>query len=178
MHLRRNDDTGKLLKICMEWTQMELGISAPFYKTEHAASALYLTQTWVTHLWEYLNACDVKLKICNEANKCGSRKNDFYLMDHIRNYPISDRQKYIFNQVRLWLKVETASDIAVAGTDYTICPNIIAGNNHRASTKAWPNIRDIPSSWKKIWKKIIKMYIIPYLRQTPLGCNISTTHQR
>ena len=178
MHYRNNDDTGKLIRICMKWTEAELGISKPFHSTDFESSKLYLTPTWFTHLWEYLDTCDVHLRLCDEVTREGNCKNDFYLMDKVRTYAITNRQKFIFNQVRLWLKVETASDIVVLGSSTTICPEIMNGDNYRTSCKHWPNIREIPQEWIKIWRKILKQYIRYELRQSPLGSKRKPSHQK
>ena len=45
MHYRRNDVTGKLLKISMKWTQLELGFGKPFYNYSHTSCHKYVTRT-------------------------------------------------------------------------------------------------------------------------------------
>ena len=54
------------------------------------------------------------------------------------------------------------------------CPEILTGHNNRKSNKEWPK----PSNWINIWRKFLTQYIIPHLRQNPLGRQINTSHQK
>ena len=49
-HYRRHDTTGRLIKISTRWTQLEAGVSMPFYTNKHDKLAPLLTPTWMTHL--------------------------------------------------------------------------------------------------------------------------------
>ena len=178
-HIRKNDQTGKLIKISAKWTQLEIGTSLPF--THHCYEKMkpFITNTWLTHLWDYLDTCNIRLKFINDDGKNqGKRQNDFFLMDAIYEANISLEQKLAFNQVRLYLKVETASDIVVNNSGNTICPNIKNCINHRTSTRGWPNIQHIHNDWKDIWKTLLENIIEPKLSSRRLGKWITTTYQR
>ena len=51
LHYRNNNTTGKLLKITMRYTQLECGLSVPFYKQNFYKIQHLITPTWITNLW-------------------------------------------------------------------------------------------------------------------------------
>ena len=75
----------------------------------------------------------------------------------------------IFNQVRLHLQVEKASDIVVVGHGTNIHKSVLKGGRIRPSKKLWPNIQKYPRTWIKVWAGILTDYIEPLLLQKPLG---------
>ena len=177
-HTRTNDQTGKLLTISRKWTQLEVGTSAPFTYHDYTKMKKFVTATWLTHLWEYMTVCNIRKKFLDDDEcKTGKRVNDFYLMDEIHSANIPLEQKLAFNQVRLYMKVETASDIIVINSGTTICDGIKQCENRRESKKGWPNIKDIPDSWKDIWKSLLEQIIEPKLQNRRLGKWIQMSHQ-
>ena len=177
MHLRRNDDTGKLIKASIEWTQLESGLSTHIFSEICDTLQPFITPTWVTHLWKYINDCGCKINIKEMKTKLGVRANDFFLMDIIRGTNLSIEQKQIFNQIRLYMQVETAADIVKASNGTQICNNIYECVKVRRSTKLWPNIKSFPRKWKEIWVSILRNHIQPILQSRPLGKWKRTSHQ-
>ena len=59
MHKRLNDTTGQLLEISTRYTQMEMGVTTPFWKMSFDKHHHLTTDTWVTHIWDYLHQCNV-----------------------------------------------------------------------------------------------------------------------
>lgn len=53
LHYRNHDTTGKLLKISMKYTQLECGLSDPFYKHDFYKVQHLITPTLTTNLWQY-----------------------------------------------------------------------------------------------------------------------------
>ena len=60
-HYRRHDTTGRLIKTSMRWSQLESGISIPFYKYNYELLVFLLTPTWFTHIREYLYSCNATI---------------------------------------------------------------------------------------------------------------------
>ena len=176
-HYRRHDTTGRLIKISMRWTQLESGVSTPFYTHKHNKLAPLLTPTWMTHLWEYLSSCDAEFEEQTKWQYQLPMQNDFFLMDLILDSNIPMESKIIFNEIRIHLQLLTAADIVVIGSGTRILPNIYQGINFRKSSLAWPDTKPFPTKWLKVWKSLLKTYILPHLRHAPLGEFISQTHQ-
>ena len=147
MHYRRHDVTGKLYKICMRWTQLELGFQNPFYTYKYSTCKDYVTSTIITDLWEYLSLCNASLIEHAPWTYTPPRTNDFFLNETVHNSTISSEHKQIFNEIRMSLKIITAADIVGIGSGSQILPNILLGINHRTSTLEWPNCLTFPPSW-------------------------------
>jgi len=62
-HIRLNDKTGKLLRISLEYSQLEVGTSKPFYEHDFETIHTLLTPTWVTHLWKYWSETEVTMEL-------------------------------------------------------------------------------------------------------------------
>jgi len=160
MHYRKNDTTGKLLQTCMEWTNVEMGtgrhfMSLPSKKWQHLA-----TKTWITNLWEYVEECGMEINFTNTTETNLPRQNDFYLMDIIMNDQVTQHDQKIFNEIRMHMKLKTASDIVKCNSENQIVPNIMEGVNYRGSKLNWPNTHEYPKEWIKTWKSLIMTYII------------------
>ena len=79
MHYRRHDTTGKLLKISMKWTQLELDFQKPFYLYSHKECSEYVTSTWITDTWNYLQTCNASIIKNSPWTINLPRENDFFL---------------------------------------------------------------------------------------------------
>lgn len=56
MHLKRNDTTGKLIKIAMQNMQISLGSSKQFYHLSFDSYSHLLPDSWLKHIFEYLDS--------------------------------------------------------------------------------------------------------------------------
>ena len=176
-HLRMQDTTGKLIQISKENTQLETGLSKPFLELKHSKYSYLTTPTWVTSIWEYVEACKVKIKAVDEIFYELPRQGDKFIMDIVTETELPQRRIEIFNKVRLYLQVISLSDLVLVGSKCTIIPAIRKGDRSRTSRWLWPNIEDIPNEWKKIWTDIMESILVPYLQVSPLHEWIGETHQ-
>lgn len=160
MHYRRHDITGRLYKICMRWTQLELGFPAPFYTYKYNSCKMYITTTIVTDLWEYLSDCNATIIEQTPWVHTAPRHNDFFL-----NHTVS--QSSICKE----------HDIVAIASGTKILPNILSGINNRQSTLHWPNSLAFPPAWISIWAYILNTIVQPRLQASPLGSWVAETHQ-
>ena len=177
-HLRRGDTTGDLMKISLLYTQMEIGISNPFLRSDYSTHKEFITPTWITNLWNYCTKCGIKVHVLDQKMYTPPRTNDFFLMDAIHKNVNNTEHVQIFNHVRIALKLLTASDIVALGSGNRIIPAILKGDNSRTSSLGWPNSDNIPPRWLLIWESLLNNIIQPKLIAHPLGTWISQTHQR
>lgn len=177
MHYHRHDITGKLYKITMRWTQLELGFPDPFYKYKYEKCKNYITSTIITDLWEYISLCNATLREQQPWTYTPPRHNDFFLNYVVFRSNIPNEHKQIFNEVRIHLHLINASDIVSLNSGTRILPNIINGFNNRGSSLQWPNTLPFPLEWIKIWKNIVITIIQPILQTSPLEAWTSQTHQ-
>ena len=177
MHYRNDDTTGRLMKMSMRYTQLESGLSRPYY-TYNFYKAYYLTTpTWITNLWQYCSECHVQIKETDPWIYKPPRVGDFFLMDIVQRANLTKEHKEIFNRVRMNLRLLTASDIVCAGDRTRIIPHILKGTNTRQSSLNWPNVMEIPPQWIDIFYNIVINVIQPQLQSTPLGEWIYDGHQ-
>lgn len=177
MHTRRNDTTGKLLTISRRNTQFELGISQNFLSQSYRQYKKFVTRTWLTHLWSYTSKCNTTIHHTDDKLYTPPRLHDFFLMDAIFASQMSDDNKKRINLVRQKLQVLTASDIVLAGSRATLCPNILSGTNLRKSRCKWPRVGKLPKSWLELWKYTLQTIILPKLQSQPLGRWVRPGHQ-
>ena len=177
MHLRKMDTTGTLMKISMNYTQIECGIPKPFYENNFYRLQYLTTPTWITNIWQYTSECHVSLKELDPWVYSPPREYDFFLMDAVHQSNIPQQQKEIFNQVRLHMRLLTASDIVLSSSTSKIHPDIYKGINHRGSNLKWPTILPYPKHWINIFTSIINSIIKPRLSSTPLGKWKDSGHQ-
>jgi len=80
-HLRLNDKTGKLIRISMEYTQMEVGTSMLFFHQPFNKWKHIVTPTWVTHLWQYWSEAEVTPDMTTMWTGVTKSKNDKFIVD-------------------------------------------------------------------------------------------------
>ena len=80
------------------------GTSTPFTCHRFEKMKKFVTPTWLTHLWEYTDTCNIRLNsLILMKRNMGNVKNDFFLMDAIYESNVPVNQQLAFNQVRLFL---------------------------------------------------------------------------
>ena len=174
-HLRKNDKTGKLLRMSMEYTQLQMGISTPFYKTRYSDWKDIVTPTWVTNLWEYWEKADVKVDISDFWLHKKSREHDRFIMDLLIPHVKDKKKHFQLNTCRMALNVITTADITTLNGS-ELLPGVVDGLLQRKSKYKWPN-QQVPKRWWKLWSTYIKTIIAPYIRSHKLGQQISLPHQ-
>jgi hypothetical protein len=81
-HLRCNITTGKLMRLMLDYTQLECGCSGNVLKEDYKRySRVLLTGNWITVIWEHLHSCKSTLKINAECKPLPNRKNDVVMME-------------------------------------------------------------------------------------------------
>ena len=79
MHQRFRDTTGRLIEIGTRYTQLEIGTSQSFWTMSYSKNCEFITETWTTHIWEYLHHCGVKLIDQEQWIYKAPRRNDFHI---------------------------------------------------------------------------------------------------
>ena len=175
-HYRAQDKTGKLLKISLDLSQLQCGMSSPFFSLDYHKWQPILTPTWFTHFWSLLSLCNISLSITHHWSYTPPRVNDQFLMDIL--YPVipSTHVLYCINACRIYLQIITLSDLtSLDGTK--LLPDILNSKQYRKSSIKWPT-QVIPSHWWSTWALYLKTYIVPHLACHHLGQWTATTHQR
>ena len=72
----------------------------------------------------------------------------------------------------------TAADIVLSNSGTRIHPDILQGQNHRASSLKWPNVHDVPKGWIELFRSVLINIIAPKLQSYPIGKWMHNGHQR
>lgn len=96
-------------------------------------------------------------------------------MDVILDSSLSVHQKQVFNQIRLYMKLITASDLFDT-TNNCLKSNVLGCKHPMTPILGFPYIRSFPSSWTKLWDAIILSMILPCLFSLPLDRKLSQSH--
>jgi hypothetical protein len=75
--IANNDGVGKLMRICIEATQLEVGTFEPFMFTLHSiCGPATLTASWVLDIWYLLKLFKAKITLTNSCIPLPQRQND------------------------------------------------------------------------------------------------------
>ena len=144
MHYRNDDTTGKLMKMSLRHTQLETGLSRPFYSQNFYKNHFLATPTWITNLWQYCSECHVQIRETNAWLYKAPRDNDLFLMDVVMRSNMCQEHKEIFNRMRINLRLLTASDIVDPAHGSKIRPDISKCQNDHTSKFNWPKQMELP----------------------------------
>ena len=177
MHLRRWDDTGKLITISMQKTQLECGTSKLFFQLDYDKWMKFVTPTWSTHLWEYCNLRAITLEIKKKIIYEKPREGDKFIMDVLASSTlISDDELVKLNCVRQHLQLLTLADM-VDLRGRKILQSIKHARLFRRSN--FDFVKQAPSdAWLELWKTKACIILHRYVSKYPLGAWIAPTHQR
>jgi len=177
MHLRRWDDTGKLLTISMQKTQLECGTSELFFQLDYEKWAKLVTPTWSTHLWEYCDSRAVRLEIKKKIIYEKPRENDKFIMDVLTQSKLLSEEELVkINSVRQHLQLLTLADM-VDLRGRKIMQGIKQAKKVRRSALDFAT-QDPPDTWLELWKTQACMTLHKYVSKYPLGEWVAPTHQR
>ena len=108
-----NSPTGKLMGTLIEGHTVEVGKSGSIFQQPYKKIEQYMTTSWMKHTMEFMDT--YKFRIQGHTHKLRTwRENDSMLMDDIERKQgvyISIEEKQAFQRCRLFLQVNTLSDI-------------------------------------------------------------------
>lgn len=160
MHLRINSDLGKLIRINLNWVQVNLGISTPIFEYKHAITYL---NNWFIHIHDFLRSIDATIVIKNTYVPIPEREFDSCVMDSILHcsVPISKNQLRHLHNWRLFYQGHKVSDMTNQAVD-SILPKYLTFPTDtitiaRKSKLKWPRqVAPTCQTSFKLWVKCIR----------------------
>jgi hypothetical protein len=155
-HLRAFTQLGSTIMIQLNWAQLVAGRSKPILESPSETLPQLDSELWIQTLRQFLALSKITLHIKDIDTPYVKRVNDKILMDLTTNNQWSKQEIQHINKCRLFLKVESLSDIANrSGTHLNDqCWNVQLGTKRR--DKLWPN-QALPGKHSiSIWKKFLK----------------------
>ena len=114
MHIKKNDTTGKLMRISMQVSQLQIGTEKAFYNLPFEKHAFLATNTWFFVLWEYFDSRLLQMDLAMDITFSKQREHDVFLMDVLDGHFSSTELEKI-NRVRIALRLLTLADVTSEG---------------------------------------------------------------
>jgi hypothetical protein len=156
-HLRCGDTTGELMKMLLEYTQLECGCRGnPLQQEYKNYEGLLLNKTWITEVWGHLSTCKATVEINGLWEPKENRKSDLAIMERlVASGRFSGKESQQINYCRIYLQVFFMSDISnVRGTEVEEWARNGKRKVVRKTEWEWP-VQQRPVSWKA-WKDPIE----------------------
>ena len=164
-------ETGKLIRLNLHSSQLESGIGPPLLQHPNI-HVPYLTPTWILSLRQFLYCHNISLTITDAPTVQLKSKSDQYIMqaEHLARYTVA-QQKDI-NLVRLYLQVQTLSDMSDSTRHKCIRLEYIdAIRPHNfIPAEHWPRQSAPSPQQRRLWKGFIRssyLRYIPYWKVIP-----------
>jgi len=158
-HVRLHDDVGKQLLISIGYTQLEVGSPDQFFRLPFIRYKHLITNTWTTHLWEFLSLADIQLwHAISEPvwTPPLQRDHDSYLVDIILASDFSNSEQRILNEWRMYLNLITVADVATSN-GMNLSTDIFYGwkSPERSSTLQWPIASRLHHTHLQLWQRFL-----------------------
>ncbi len=161
-HLRANNTNGALFNLAINTYQLHSGFARPILEdTRHCP---WNSTGWMSSLRQFLHTTGSQIILDQPWKLPSRRQHDRYLMDDISQIGLSIRELQRIQNIRLYLRVSTLSEICnQAGThvlsQYMNAPELSNPFHktypHSGSTLKWPTqTLPGPSAWK-VWHKTV-----------------------
>jgi hypothetical protein len=141
-HVRSESGMGNLMRYNLNWLQLHSGRSTPLLESNDEVK--YLDKNWLLHARTFMIDIDTQLKIQHAWTPSIEREGDACLMDRFATVKIIQSLARKMNYWRLYLQVNTISDICNAeGTHVKECYRKFHVGEH------WKDIRRSKLNWPK-----------------------------
>jgi hypothetical protein len=144
--------TGKLLILSLEAMKVEIGVGGSVLTQSFSRYGCLATRSWVKNTWQFL--AEHNMTIADQVGDLALRRQgDSYLMEAFTRHGISGPRLQQLNTCRLFLQVDTLSDITTADGRY-ITWHAQHGrcDDTRPSSHKWPSQPDPGSGVWKEWQ--------------------------
>jgi ribonuclease HI len=177
-HTRANDTIGKMMKIALDQLQLTAGIGQHILQQPSHHDFSYTGAQWMCALHLFLYKHNLAITTPNAYKPTTRRINDQLLID-VALAHFTKPEVISINQCRLYLRVETISDISTAN-------GLQLQNNVRKSQKpnshsllSWPQQPKPSTKIWKIWRQLLQ-HIADDANNlyTPLGPWTNLSHRR
>lgn len=168
-HIRRNDNAGKALLTTLYDTQIEVGISKPFYKANFTIHNYVTANTRWNYLWKACNEYKLNMEINNMWVPRSNYRNDSNLMDAaVKDKLLQKKGKLeIINNCRMYIGAFFISDL-LKDSKY-IDKDFLRGKRKvTKNEKLFKGIRQPPDAAWSLWREFIfRTYLINGYEVTP-----------
>jgi hypothetical protein len=152
-HIRQNSETGNMMRIELQWCQVQAG-TAKHLLGNPSDTIDYIETCWIMCIRNFLRTYDLRIDLSYTPIPTIQCVNDEFLMDGFRERSAcTATQLQKLNACRMYLQVSRVSDITSADGKF-IRSGILNGSDstpYRSSTD-WPRQGRPPKLWWLLWK--------------------------
>jgi hypothetical protein len=158
-HLRSNTPMGRLMKINLNWIQLNSGFGVPLMESNDPLT--FMDNNWLLHSRNFLVKINAKMKVQDTWVPQLERENDRTLMDIFRKLNFQPNLVRKLNYWRLYYQVNTVADICMADgrtvrTCYRTQPFRKEWHRSRKSKLNWPIQEEPGDAGFKQWTKSLR----------------------
>jgi len=155
-HLRQDSETGRMMKIELQWCQIQAGTSDHLLSAPDSAID-YIENCFIMNLRDFCRTYKLRLDFTENLQQTKQCQGDVFLMDAFRRdgHSAGDLQK--LNACRMYLQVSRLSDITT-GDGESILQNVLKGCDEKyyQSTHRWPRQGRPPKEWWAKWRSALR----------------------
>ena len=156
--IRTNSDTGKLIKIRLQWAQRVAGIQRPILEDTASNIPQLDHEPWISTLRTFLHESELSIVISGITSLPTKRNDDKFLMELA--YKIGSKEEIIkINRCRIFLHALTISDVAspdgskISTQAFNCEENAIVQSDESWPQQPRPGKRSI-AAWQKFLKTL------------------------
>ena len=173
-HLRQNSETGRMMRIELEWCQIQAGTSEALLL--HPQSDIdYVETCWIMSIRDFLRTYRLRLEFTEASRQQPQCEQDCFIMDSLREHgQFSATEMQQLNACRMYLQVSRLSDI-VTGDGRHILREVLVGSDtkHHLSSNRWPRQGRPIKEWWNLWRRALQRVFsidgVSRTIRTPLG---------
>ena len=150
---------GKMLRICEEYTKLDLGSSGNLYTTPYHKTHFLTSHSWIKNLWKFVYEHKILL-LDRSPHLTLSSDKDILIMDLFLQGNFKKRELITLNKCRKYLKILSVGDMLTGNGQY-VSKAIKYGQRYSfsSSTMHWPNQEDPGAQAWSLWRRAIKKMI-------------------
>ena len=157
-HIRQDSETGRLMRIELQWCQVQAG-TAKHLLGDPQDSIDYIETCWIMCIRDFLRTYGLKVDFSATPLPKTQCVSDEFIMDAIRERGgCSTTELQRVNACRMWLQVARVSDISSADGKFLRTESLVGIQTQAyLSSSHWPRQERPPKLWWSLWKKKVKL---------------------
>jgi hypothetical protein len=170
--IRCNTKLGDLMRTQLQWAQLVCGSSSSLLEDTKTTWPMLSDELWISSLRVFLSLSELSVRIPGINPVKLQREGDFAIMDAVQSLHYCRRDIILINRCRIFLRVNTVSDICnAAGTQVNYRMYKCDGSIRNDSSLNWPRQTRPGQTAITVWQRFLRSRCKDrYLRlQTPLG---------
>lgn len=160
-HVRQDSETGRMLRIELQWCQVQAGTSTHLL-ADPSPAIDYIETCWIMSVRDFLRTYGLKIDLTFTNILAVQCEGDEFIMDALRTRGgCTHTELTKLNACRMWLQVARVSDISCA-LGHVIRADVLKGKDPTVylASSIWPGQGRPPPSWWNLWRKKLKLVFI------------------